>query len=297
MADAWLAGRNPRTLAAYRRDLEDFRLFLVRRGLAAADGDAAAQLLFCRGLGPANGLALAYRADMTTRQLSAATVNRRLSALRSLTALAATLGLITWRLCVENVARQAYRDTAGPGRDAYRDMLAAAAAQGGAPGARDVAILRLLHDLALRRGEVVSLDGRHVDLRRSRLMALGKGRTAREALSLPGPTLAALTAWLDHRRGGLDDPLFHRLDRGGTAGRLTAEAVYKLVKRLGGAAGVVARPHGLRHTAITEALERTKGDIRRVQRFARHRSIQTTTIYDDNRSDMAGAVAALIADE
>ena len=57
------------------------------------------------------------------------------------------------------------------------------------------------------------------------------------------------------------------------------------------AAGVRARPHGLRHAAITEALELTGGDVRRVQRFSRHRSLQTLLRYDDNRQDLAGGVA------
>jgi integrase len=35
------------------------------------------------------------------------------------------------------------------------------------------------------------------------------------------------------------------------------------------------RPHGLRHEAITRALDRTHGDIRTVQRFSRHADPKT----------------------
>jgi integrase/recombinase XerC len=35
--------------------------------------------------------------------------------------------------------------------------------------------------------------------------------------------------------------------------------------------------------------------VRRVQKFSRHRDLRTLTLYDDNRQDMAGEVAALIA--
>ena len=57
----------------------------------------------------------------------------------------------------------------------------------------------------------------------------------------------------------------------------------------------VVRPHGLRHAAITEALDLTKGNVRAVQRFSRHRDLRTLTIYDDNRQDLAGEIARQLA--
>ncbi len=58
---------------------------------------------------------------------------------------------------------------------------------------------------------------------------------------------------------------------------------------------VKARPHGLRHAAITEALELTSGDGRAVQRFSRHRDVRTIERYDDSRQDLAGEVAWKVA--
>ena len=55
------------------------------------------------------------------------------------------------------------------------------------------------------------------------------------------------------------------------------------------------RPHGLRQTGITTALERTNGNISKVARYSRHASIETVKRYDDNREDAAGEVAALVA--
>src|SRR3954469_23929775 len=76
---AFLAGRNAQTLRAYSADLDDFRAFID-----APDVNAAAAQLFGHGHGEANGLALAFKARMIGRGLAAATVNRRLAALRSL---------------------------------------------------------------------------------------------------------------------------------------------------------------------------------------------------------------------
>ncbi|HVT40002.1 MAG TPA: hypothetical protein VHE78_13215 [Gemmatimonadaceae bacterium] len=55
--------------------------------------------------------------------------------------------------------------------------------------------------------------------------------------------------------------------------------------------------HGLRHAAITHALDVCAGDVRKVQKFSRHRDLRTLTVYDDNRQDVAGEVAKLVAGE
>ena len=46
---------------------------------------------------------------------------------------------------------------------------------------------------------------------------------------------------------------------------------------------------------MTDALDATGGDVRMVQRFSRHRDLRTLTIYDDNRLDLGGDVARLVA--
>jgi integrase/recombinase XerC len=68
-----------------------------------------------------------------------------------------------------------------------------------------------------------------------------------------------------------------------------------MVRKLGEAADVAVRPHGLRHGGITEALDATNGNVRAVQRFSRHRDVRVLTVYDDNRLDLGGDVARLVA--
>ena len=81
---------------------------------------------------------------------------------------------------------------------------------------------------------------------------------------------------------------------GARAAACPARPSYRLVRRLGASVGVTARPHGLRHTAITAALDLT-GDLRAVQRFSRHRDVRVLTRYDDNRQDLGGDVARRVA--
>ena len=56
----------------------------------------------------------------------------------------------------------------------------------------------------------------------------------------------------------------------------------------------LGRPHGLRHSAITAALEATNGNIAEVMKFSRHKDPKVLMKYDDNRKDVAGDIAGKI---
>jgi integrase/recombinase XerC len=294
---AFLAGRNPRTLLAYDRDLRDFGRFLGQ-----AEARSGVELLLSLPHGQANAAALAYRAHLVDRGLRAATIARRLAALRSVVKLARTVGRVSWTLDVDSPKAEPYRDTAGPGDAGWRAMLAAAkraAASGRPKPVRDLAIIRLLHDLRLRRGELVALDLADVALEPASVAVVGKGRTQSERLTLPDPTRDALAEWIG-RRGEEPGPLFVRLDRAASGpDRLTDTAVFLIVRDLGRKAGLArpTRPHALRHEAITRALDKTNGDVRTVQQFSRHADPRTLLLYDDRRRDLAGDVARLVAEE
>ena len=293
---AFLAGRNPRTLLAYDRDLRDFARFL-----AAPDARAAVELLMNLPHGQANAtVLLGYKAHLVNRGLKSATIARRLAALRSVVKMARTVGRIAWALDVERPKTEPYRDTAGPGDAGWRAMLSLAKQDvetGRSKAVRDLAIIRLLHDLGLRRGELVALDLADVDLETGTVAVVGKGRTEAVRLTLPDPTRDALAHWMTMR--GLDPgPLFVRLDRAADGpSRLTDTAVFLVVRDLGRKAGLSrpTRPHALRHQGITKALDVTNGDVRTVQRFSRHADTRTLLLYDDRRRDLAGDVAKLVA--
>ncbi len=287
---AFLNGRKPETITAYRQDLEDFQAFIRAPSL-----EQAACLLLARGAGGANALALDYKAHLMDRELAANTINRRLTTLRSLVKLGRTLGLIPWTLEVEGVKAESYRDTRGPGRAGFRDMLDALAKRKDRKSMRDRALLRCMFDLGLRRAEVLGLDLEHLDLEGSTVAVLGKGRTDKIKLTLPAETKRVLKAWIGVR-GVAPGPLFCSMNRAQPGkGRLTAIGLYGMVRELGRKVGLKVWPHGLRHAAITEALDLTGGNVRAVQRFSRHRDVRILERYDDNRRDLGGEVAKQVA--
>jgi len=286
----FLSGRSLRTLQAYRDDLQDYQAFV-----GAPTPDAAAERLLGSGHGAANAAALAYRAHLLERGLAPATVNRRLAALRSLVKLARTLGAVPWTLEIAGVRSEAFRDTRGCGVEGVRALLGALAARQDAKGLRDRLIVRLLFDLALRRAEAASLNVEDVDLAAGTLAVTGKGRREKLLRTLPDATRAALAAYLG-ARGTAPGPLLANCDRAGkVAGGLTTTSVYRVVRALGASVGLTVRPHGLRHAAITAALDLTGGDVRKVQRFSRHSDVRVLQRYDDNREDLSGEVAREVA--
>jgi integrase/recombinase XerC len=126
--------------------------------------------------------------------------------------------------------------------------------------------------------------------------AQGKGRTEREPMTIPANTKQALEDWLAVR-GSCDpkSPLFIALDRNTHGQRLAGNGIYHIVRsQLGAKAGVRARPHGLRHSGITSALDAFNGDYRKARAFSRHSSLDTVRRYDDNRADHAGQVASAL---
>jgi integrase/recombinase XerC len=289
---AFYASLSPNTLDAYRSDLADFATHL-----GTTDVETAARRLLNGSPGEANALALVYRSAMAEAGRSPATINRRLSAVRSLVSLARTLGLVAWMLEIKNVRSESYRDTRGPRVGGVEALLAVARRQERRKAARDVAMARLMFDLALRRGEVVALDLLDIDVAGRRVWVKGKGRREKVPLTMPDQTLAATVSWLSVR-GVEPGPLFSNYDvsgKGAADRRLTGQGLWTVVRTLGRAAGIEVRPHGLRHASITSALDLTRGDVRAVQKHSRHASVAVLMRYDDNRSDLAGAVAAMVA--
>jgi integrase/recombinase XerC len=290
----FLAGRNESTLAAYQTDLNDFASFLE-----LPDSRQAAQVFLSRGSGHANRLALEYKNALSARELSPASVNRKLSTLRSLTKLARIIGLIEWHLEVENVKCEAYRDTRGPTESGFKRILRQSEQRTDPKGIRDQATLCLLHDVAMRRGELVSLDLQDVDVYNRTIAVRGKGRREKSRMSLPERTMGVVSAWIQIR-GDEPGPLFTNMsrDKNVRGSRLTSTAVYQIVQKFGQAVDLRATPHGLRHTGITTAVERAQAkgvDLDKVRQFSRHAKLATLQIYVDQHENWQGRVAEMVA--
>lgn len=285
----FFAGKNPATMRGYRSDLE-----LFRQACGFPTTDATIKALLSNGNGHANLIVMRYINELKEKKQAPATINRKLASLRALIAAARTIGLITWGLDVRS-QRVEQKDMRGPERDGVVKIIEAAKKNPNPiTAARDTAIIWLLFGLALRRGEVSSLNAEHITDKC--VMVMGKGKKIREPITLTDSVRDALKVWAKVRpvvRGETQAPVFISLSRASFGHRLTTHAIYNIVQGYGKLAGVGnVRPHGLRHSAITLALDVSNGNIQKVQRFSRHANYNMVQKYDDNRKDLGGEIAS-----
>lgn len=289
--------RSPNTKRAYEKDIKDFFLLVA--------GCLPSQELVLEFLRleqhHAVALVLKYKAHLIKKKLSEATVNRRLSAIKSLASMGRKLGLCNYTLeDVKGEKVESYRDTSGIPPSEYAKVLALID-RDTLKGKRDYAILRLLWDNALRRSEVCNLNVGDFDAQLSTLSILGKGKgTQKETVDLSRKTLEAITDWLitSHRSHFSRKPLFMVLAYNGRGKRLSGEAIRRLVDGLCKKAGITKQmsPHRVRHSSITTVLDKNNGNYRATQRFSRHSKPDTVIKYDDNRQKLQKKMTDIIAD-
>jgi integrase/recombinase XerC len=287
----------PTTRRGYVSDLEQFR-----KWAGAPSQEAALDALIRVGHGNANQLIMSYHASMKEQKLRSSTINRRLSAIRSIITYVRTIGLITWSLDVKGEKVEP-TDMRGPDLAEVKAMINQAGAHGNDKLARrDQAIVVLTYDLGLRRAELCGLDLGDVELEEgipAAVWIIGKGKRERQRLTVPKSVGKVLARWIQIR-GEHEGPLFHRLDgrEPDPDVRLSGESVRLIMGKLGSAvkASRKVRPHGLRHTAITTALNSGR-DIRDVRKFSRHATLDMVLRYDDQRQDTAGEIAGLLASQ
>ncbi|PSF33876.1 integrase [Aphanothece hegewaldii CCALA 016] len=290
--------RSPETRRGYARDLRDFFRFVANVDEPTPE---VVQAFLKLDQFQALSLVLRYKSHLyDERSLKEATVNRRLAAIKSLVRLANQLGQCSFTLSEikgDKIVR--YRDTTGVSKEVYRRMLSISD-RSTLKGKRDYAILRLLWDNALRRGEIEKADIKDLDLSERSLLILGKGKgQQKQAITLSRLTVEAIMNWLQARRElDVTQPLFIALDRAYYGHRLTGTAIYKLVDAISISAGINKKlsPHRIRHSGITAALDATNGDVRKVQKLSRHADLNTLMIYDDNRRDVQGEISDLLSE-
>ena len=260
------------TVTAYRRDLSQLARFLgrLRRSLASATLHELRR----------------YLAQLSTLGYARASVARRVGAIHTFYRWAcandhvradpaALLGRpkVASRLPVVLRVPEAAALVETPEPASDDDDVARAVAL------RDRAILELMYGSGLRVSEVASLTLDRVDVRRGRVVVLGKGSKERD-LPLSDPARDALMAWLREGRRILAADSQPALFLNRKNDRLGVRDIRRLVGRYGGAAlaGRRITPHTLRHSFATHLLE-GGADIRAVQELLGHASVATTQRY------------------
>ncbi len=190
---------------------------------------------------------------------ASATINLRVSALKSLVEYARKQGACSFSLSeIKSLKSQRYKDSPAVSADDYRSILDLVDRSTDL-GIRDYAILLMLWDLVLRREELVSLN--LSDYLPGRLMLKDK------SIDLNAQLEDALDHWIAIREGlyfqpkdtgDRDDALF--LSCNGR--RLSGTDIFRILQGYADAAGVKVSPDRVRHSAITAFFDASGGDVR-----------------------------------
>jgi integrase/recombinase XerD len=265
----WLEdGLSKNTLAAYRRDLSHYAVWLADQRPGGRELVDTAE----------TDLNLYFSARHARTKATSA--NRRLTVFKR---------YFRWALRERHVqadptlklqsARQALR-VPKTMTEAQVDALLAAPDAASPLGQRDGAMLELMYASGLRVSELVGLKTFHASLNEGVLRVMGKGskerlvpfgQAAREALVRY--LAEARPAILNNRQ--TDDLFVTARGRG-----MSRVMFWMLVKKYAGRVGLSAppSPHTLRHAFATHLLNHG-ADLRAVQMLLGHADISTTTIY------------------
>jgi len=287
---------SPHTLRAYRGDIVQLLRWLDRDDLTAAHLDRDR----CRR----------YVADLSINGASAATVQRKATALRAFIGFLAEAGVVDAEVAdkikvparpkrlprvvsageAERILAQAEAE-AGVRCTAVASRAASVAIAGTiseanpeqksgleigpefARGKRDLALLELLYGCGLRSAEACTLKVQDVRRDDGMLIVHGKGEKTR-MVPFSERTLDAIDAWLEVRPATPSETILTTVN----GNPLATSDVRRIVGRIASRAGVACHPHMLRHACATHLLE-GGADLRSIQEFLGHARVTTTEIY------------------
>ena len=256
------------TLRAYRSDLRDFLRWLPSQQRGNKDPDRLTLRSFL--------------VELSSRDLAATTIQRKLAALRAFFRRLRDTGhlktdpasLVKGPKIPKRIPRflTIVQVTTLLELDFEDDF----------GGARDHAILELLYSTGCRVAEAANIRLPRMDLEDGHVRVLGKGRKERLAM-LGTKARDAILAWLPHRKSKLRQ--LKLKDRGHLflnqrGGPLSSRWIFEVVLRQARRAGIPERltPHGLRHSFATHLLD-AGADLRSVQELLGHSRLATTEIY------------------
>jgi integrase/recombinase XerD len=253
----------PRTVEAYRRDLEALADWLGRPPASVKTEELER-----------------YLAELRAAGLSAATIARRVASVRSFFRHLVLIGAVDANPAAElELPRRTRRLPRALSLSEAERLIEAAA--GTSPRAlRDHALVELLYGAGLRVSEAVGLDKTGVDLDQRLVRTVGKGGKER-VVPVGRKAVDALQRYLARGRPHLDRRHRPELFLNAKGGPLTRAGAFLILRKLAEKAGLEperVHPHLLRHSFATHLLE-GGADLRSVQEMLGHADLATTELY------------------
>lgn len=259
---------SPQTIKAYRSDLEAYKRWVTREGICPLE-------ITHRQLRH-------YLLELTQAGYAVTTIDRHLSALRTLYRWLSTTDKITNNVTDALEDPKAQRRLPRVMKDSDVDKLIDSC-EDTPEGLRDRAFLELLYATGARISETSGLNVKDLDMNQMQVKLFGKGSKER-IVPFYRQAQVALENYLEQGRPALlvkkSNNRTHALFISTRGNRMSAAALRRRFEWQLKVAGIDPSftPHALRHTFATELLS-GGADLRSVQELLGHESLATTQIY------------------
>lgn len=262
------------SLAAYRRDLNRYALWLSEAGIGSLIE------ITTRTVG--DFLAHLREGDTEHQPLSSTSAARTVVAVRGLHKFAVKEALVSVDVAADiHPPSPRKRLPKAIALEQVEGLLAAALVDDTPLALRDRALLEFLYGTGCRISEALSLDVDDIDTQSKAVRITGKGGKER-IVPIGSFALAALDAYLVRSRPGL---AAHgrgtaKLFLNSRGGSLSRQSAWSILRSCAERAGITEdlSPHSLRHSFATHLLD-GGADVRVVQELLGHASVTTTQVY------------------
>ena len=256
---------SPNTITSYRKDLEDFRFFLMdREGLEELQ---EAEKKMVRN----------FIVFLSEKGLTKRSINRKISTLKSFYAFLQRISLISVSPVEGLSTIKFYPEKQIPFSKEEMQELSIIL-DNGEVEQLDRLIIEVLYQTGMRRAELCDLLLENVHFYRNEITVIGKGNKQR--IVPVSPTLMKeLKVYNDeHRKPNSDAELYFFVTQKGK--KITEKFVYLLVTRYLSAVSSKKKrsPHILRHSFATHILN-NGAEISKVKKMMGHASLSSTQVY------------------
>lgn len=256
---------SPHTLTSYRKDLEDFSLFLLQTE-AHQDLEKADKKIVRN-----------FMVHLSEKKIAKRSINRKLSSLRSLYLFLLKVGEIKTSPLESIQSLKFYAEKQIPFSEEEMNNHQLAEFQPAKKSLLKELIIETLYQTGMRRAELVNLLLEAVDFSKRELKVIGKGNKAR-IIPVSDKLSAAMAEYLQERKPLKEHEMYFFINAKGK--KLNDKFVYSTVNTYLSLVTSKKKksPHILRHSFATHVLEHG-AEISKVKMIMGHKSLASTQVY------------------
>lgn len=264
---------SPNTLAAYENDLNQLVAYVKSGGVVGDINPWESDL--------SAGALAGYLRSLKERNYRPSTVARKVAAAKSFLKFMVERGRVRRDLAPSLSSPQVSKPTPSTlSVSEVRRLLAAPSMLSTTEAKRDKAMLELLYATGLRASELIALDVKDIDLRKSTVRCTSRGSKFR-VIPIEQHVAKMVKEYIDHVRPELlshEGEIALFLNRRGD--RLTRQGFWQIVQGYADRVGLGGKvtPRSLRHSFAAHKLK-SGADLQSVQTLLGHAHISTTKAY------------------